>query len=202
MYSGPSRASQEAGGRIGPARSCSEAGQGTESPPFLAGELAADFEAFYARHRDSVARTLALGFNDPELGFEAADEAMVRAYRNWSKVSRYDNPEGWVFRVGLNWGRSWMRRRLTATIKAPMLVDHGKSPTIEDLATDPDLAQAVAALKQDHRIVVVLRFERDYTVAQIAQILGVAEGTVKSRLSRALNLLAVELAATRPEEQR
>ena len=35
-----------------------------------------------------MARTLALGFNDPDLGFEAADEAMVRAYRNWSAVSQ------------------------------------------------------------------------------------------------------------------
>lgn len=107
-----------------------------------------------------------------------------------------------MFRVGLNWGRSWIRRRLTATIKAPMLVDHGPPPTIEDLASDVDLARAVARLKPDHRIVVVLRFERDYTVAQIAETLGVAEGTVKSRLSRALDLLAGELAATEPEEQR
>ncbi len=70
-----------------------------------------------------------------------------------------------------------------------------------DLASDLDLARAVAGLKQAHRVVVVLRFERDCTVAQIAGILGVAEGTVKSRLSRALDLLAGELAATEPEEE-
>lgn len=202
MYRGRSKAVQRAGGRIGPVRSCSEESRSAESPPFVAGDLAADFETFYARHRDTVARSLALGFNDPDLGFEAADEAMVRAYRNWSEVSRYDNPEGWVFKVGLNWGRSWLRRRLTATIKAPLLVDHHRSPTIDELAADPDLARAVATLKRDHRIVVVLRFERDYSVAQIAEILGLAEGTVKSRLSRALTVLAGELANTRTEEQR
>ncbi len=202
MHRGRSRASQQAGGRDGPLRPGWEASERSESPPFVAGELAADFEAFYARHRNTVARTLALGFNDPDLGFEAADEAMVRAYRNWSEVSRYANPEGWVFKVGLNWGRSWLRRRLTATVKAPLLVGRRTSPTIEELATDPDLARAVASLKQDHRIVVVLRFERDYTVTQIAETLGVAEGTVKSRLSRALDLLAGELATTRPEEHR
>lgn len=203
MRQGRSRASDGAGDSGGADGPWPEAEGRPESPPFVAGELAkADFESFYTRHRDGVARTLALGFNDPELGFEAADEAMVRAYRSWAKVSGYDNPEGWVFRVGLNWGRSWIRRRLTATIKAPMLVDRSPSPTIEALASDPDLARAVAGLKQAHRIVVVLRFERDYSVAQIAEIMGVAEGTVKSRLSRALKLLATELATMEPEEQR
>lgn len=88
----------------------------TGSAPFRV-EPADGFEVFDAEHRDAVARTLAFAFNDRELGFEAADEAMVRAYRDWAKVSTYGNPEGWVYRVGLNWGRSSLRRKMTATMR-------------------------------------------------------------------------------------
>ena len=168
----------------------------TSSIPFQVDDAAlANFEEFYAQHRDAVAQTLALGFNDVELGYESADEAMARAFRSWSTVSEYDNPEGWVFRVGLNWGRSWLRRRVTASIKAPLFVER-RVPTIEELAVDPDLQTAIAELMPKQRIVVALRFHHDYSIPQIAEALDVAEGTVKSRLNRAMKLLATRLATT------
>lgn len=152
------------------------------------------FETFYTDHRDLIGRALCYSLNDRDLGFEAADEAMVRAYRQWSTVSTLANPEGWVFKVGLNWGRSWIKRRLTAALKAPLLASPGPSSTpMEQLATDTDLAAAIAGLQHSHRAVVVLRYQMDYSVAQIAEALGVPEGTVKSRLSRAMKHLANDL---------
>lgn len=139
---------------------------------------AGDFERFYEQHRDSVAHTLAFAFNDQDLGYEAADEAMVRAFRRWTEVSTYENPEGWVFRVGLNWGRSWIRRRVTATLKAPILAAERPTARMEELAADPDLAAAIGRLRPDHRVVIVLRYQRDWTVAQIATALGVTTGDV------------------------
>lgn len=203
-HQGSSR-SPERASAVGSAVSCVAAGasvrQDIEAVPFRVENDVASFEDFYAKQRDSVARTLAFAFNDPELGFEAADEAMVRAYRAWPEVSGYENPEGWVFRVGLNWGRSSIRRRFTATMKAPMVAAERRTESIEDLAADTDLAAAIASLKRDHRVVVALRFQRDYSIAQIADVLGIAEGTVKSRLSRALKRLGAILAATESEER-
>jgi len=57
-----------------------------------------------------VYRALAVALGDPDLAREATDEAMLRAYARWSRVGAYDNPGGWVFRVGLNWATSWWRR--------------------------------------------------------------------------------------------
>lgn len=152
------------------------------------------FESFYAHHRETIARALAFAFNNRDLGYEAADEAMARAFRRWSSVSSYSNPEGWVFKVGLNWGRSSVKRRFTALIKAPMLLAvDSRAGTIDEMAPDPDLARAIAGLGHDHRAVVVLRYFLDYSVAQIAEVLNVPEGTVKSRLSRAMDRLAAEL---------
>ena len=69
-----------------------------------------DFEAFYRDGYADIARALAVTLGDLDLAQEATDEAMVRAYVRWQKIGAYDNPGGWVYRVGLNWARSARRR--------------------------------------------------------------------------------------------
>jgi DNA-directed RNA polymerase specialized sigma24 family protein len=73
------------------------------------------FEAFYRGGYADIARALTATLGDFDLAQEAADEAMVRAYVRWDKIRSYDNPGGWVYRVGLNWARS-TRRRLTRAL--------------------------------------------------------------------------------------
>lgn len=145
------------------------------------------FEDFFAEHRDRVGRALALTLSDEDLGFEAADEAMARALQRWDKLQNYANPQGWVYRTGLNWARSWMRRRKRGRDKAPLIARPAASC---DRPIDPDLSDALAGLSDDHRAVIVLRFYWDLTIEQTAEVLGIAPGTVKSRLSRALDKLA------------
>lgn len=143
-----------------------------------------EFDAFYRRERASLYRSLALTLTDHDLAAEAVDEAMVRAYQHWRRLSRYDNPSGWVYRVGLNWAISRTRRsrRRPPVADLPMHVEQPQLP-------DPQLAAAVAALPTRQRAVVVLRFDRDWSLEQIAEALGVPTGTVKSRLHRALAAL-------------
>lgn len=149
-------------------------------PPALA------FEAFYENHRDDVGRCLAMTLGDAALGFEAADEAMARAYQRWDQIRSGPNPSGWVYRTGLNWARSWLRRRRRSTEKAPLLArPDSHSPYL----VDTDLAEALDLLSDDHRAVVVLRYFYDWSVDQTAEALDISAGTVKSRLSRALDQL-------------
>ncbi|MGI9604239.1 MAG: sigma-70 family RNA polymerase sigma factor [Acidimicrobiales bacterium] len=149
--------------------------------------VALPFEAFYDLHRDSVARALALTLGDPGLAGEACDEAMVRAYQRWNRIGRYDNPAGWVYRVGLNWSRSWIRKR------SRMQLGEAVDDAVESVVNDGVLEAAVARLSIKLRAVVVMRYYLDWSTEQTAVALGVAEGTVKSRLSRALDRLADEL---------
>lgn len=148
------------------------------------------FDDFYLEHRDRIARAVALSLRDPELGGEAADEAFARAAQRWHQVSTYDNPEGWVYRVAVNWGRSWLRRLRRERDRRPLLT----SPAIaEDRVVDVDLEQALELLSRDLRSVVVARFLLDWSVDQTADALGIPPGTVKSRLSRALRQLGREM---------
>lgn len=148
----------------------------------------AAFEAFYRAHRDEIAAALALTCGNVVVGAEAADEAMARALARWASVGAMDNPAGWVYRVGLNWSRSGFRRTRREDLGAPVEELARLDPNI-----DPDLADAIATLSVDHRSVVVLRYLLEYSSAETAEALGISEGTVKSRLSRALDQLRARL---------
>lgn len=171
--------------RVEPARAHH---RGDETTVELASETATvrtiDFDAFCEREHRTLARALALALDDRELGRDAAAEALSRAWSRWSSVSQMDNAAGWVYRVGLNWGRSRLRRhRREVTTAFP--------PELGASAADFDdgLAAALAQLSADHRAVVVARYYLDWSEATTADALGIPPGTVKSRLSRALTQL-------------
>ena len=157
----------------------------------------ASFEAFYLAHRDEIGRCLAVTVGDTALGFEAADEAMARAFERWADVADGPNPSGWVYRTGLNWARSWLRRRRRSRVKAPLLA---RADAVDAPLVDTDLADALAGLSDDHRAVVVLRYFYDWSVDQTAEALEISPGTVKSRLSRALDDLNHRLGTHDDEE--
>lgn len=149
----------------------------------------ASFEDFYRTQADRVYRALALSLGDAELARDATAEAMARAYARWSHVSRVDNPGGWVYRIGLNWATSWWRRRRREH-PLPADLDPAAAPVDADAVT---VLAALRRLDTRSRAVVVCRVLLDLSTAQTAAVLGVAEGTVKSRLARALAMLRTSL---------
>lgn len=150
----------------------------------------ASFEAFYRANRAGVGRALAITVRDPSLAAEAVDEAMARAYERWQHVEKLDNPVGWVYRVGLNWSRSLLRR---ATRPAPIWLT-ANPVVLDDTGLDPAVDRALGELSVDQRAVVVCRLLIGYSEAQTAKALGIRPGTVKSRLSRATVRLQQRLA--------
>jgi RNA polymerase sigma-70 factor (ECF subfamily) len=150
-----------------------------------------EFEDFYKAYRPKLARALALALGDRDLGIEAADEAMVRTYQRWSRVRTYRNPMGWVYRVGVNWGRSRLRR-LKKEVSGRDDSDPVPSPE-----TGVGVLQLVGALPLDQRTVVVLRYYLGFSTEETAAALGIEQGTVKSRLSRALDRMNESLGGER-----
>ena len=148
------------------------------------------FEGFYRGHANHLRRALCLALGDLDLGIEAADEAMTRACERWDELDINDNPVGWAYRVGLNWARTRQRRLRWR--------DHRPIPEREVLVVpgDTELAQALHGLSTDHRAVVVCRYYLDWSTEQTAEALGIALGTVKSRLARALDILQRRLEAS------
>lgn len=152
------------------------------------GVVGVDFETFCVHEQPSLTRALVMALDRRELGRDATAEALTRAWERWDHVSSLDNPAGWVYRVGLNWGRSRLRKR-RREVSTAFVPERTQSPTDHD----DRVTTAIAGLSHDHRDVVVARYYLDWSEAQIAAALDVPAGTVKSRLHRALQHLEAEL---------
>ncbi len=152
-----------------------------------------DFDDFFRAHHPAVVRSLSLALGNDQLGRDAASEGFAKALQRWGRVSQFDNPQGWVYRVGLNWGRSRWRR--TRREVSDQVTSDARRSMVDPEPHDPRLVPAVRGLSVEHRSVIIARFYLDWSEQQIADALGIRPGTVKSRLSRALERLAAELDA-------
>ncbi len=149
------------------------------------------FSGFYGATYAGLVAQLYAYCGDHGEAQDAAQEAYARAWTRWRHVSAMDDPRAWVARVGYNLVISRWRRARTV---AKTLVRHGPPPPVPE--PDPGLADTVAALRRlpvAQRRALTMFYLGGFSVAEIASLEGVAEGTVKARLSRGRQALAATL---------
>jgi RNA polymerase sigma-70 factor (ECF subfamily) len=149
-------------------------------------------EVYHACYRRLVAQLYAFT-NDVTEAQDVVQEAFARARARPRVFADVDNPEAWLRTVAINLvRRKWRRRRLLDTI----LLRERPVQRFAEPGPEPDRADltgALAAIPHHYREVVVLHYLADLPVDEIAAVLGVPTGTVKSRLSRARTALAAKL---------
>ena len=128
-----------------------------------------------------------------ELGADLAHEALARAYRDWRTVGALDRPGAWVRRVLINLAIDAQRRRAREALAFSRLDPNPTTAPAE--ATGEAFWGAVRALPERQRAAVALYYIEDLPVAEIADVLGVAPGTVKTSLFMARRSLAETLGA-------
>ena len=147
--------------------------------PDPTGALARLFE----QHADELVRGLiAAGYADAS---DAVQEAFVQAVVHWRRIARYDDPLAWVRRVAINKARNRSRSRRRQSALADRLGERESRVVGVLEGPDDDVIEAVAALPQQQRLVVALFYYSDLSIRQVADVLGVSVGTVKSQLHAA-----------------
>jgi RNA polymerase sigma-70 factor (ECF subfamily) len=165
-----------------------------------AGDLGA-FEDLVARYQERAVRlawTLAGG--DAE---DAVQEAFVKAYRSLDRFRAGSAFRPWLFTIVANEARnrrrSAGRRERLAIRVGSVSTAAGLAPSPEDEAVADDrrrrLAAAIETLDDRDREVIACRWFAGLTEAEMAEVLSCRPGTVKSRLSRALDRLRAALPA-------
>ncbi len=155
-------------------------------------QMPANFDDFFRSEYPRLVPMLHAVLGDRARAEDVAQEALVAAQRAWGKVHTYDKPGTWVRRVALNRASNVRRSRGR---EAAALSRIGTSTSV--LATEPPndehLWDLVRALPERQRNAVALHYVEDSSVADIAEVLGCSEGSVKTHLSRARATLAQQL---------
>jgi RNA polymerase sigma-70 factor (sigma-E family) len=118
--------------------------------------------------------------------------ALAKTYQAWDRIEDRAALDGYVRRAMINTHISWWRRRKfeeypTDELPDQPIADHAGRSDLQD-----SLRSAVERLPQRMRAAVVLRYYEDMTEAEVADVLGVSLGTVKSTVSRAVAKLRVD----------
>ncbi len=150
-----------------------------------------EFDRFYTRELPGVLALCYAVTRGRQHAEEVAQEAFYRAYRDWQDIGRLDHRAAWIRRVALNLSYSRLRRwraearalvRLGPAVAAPEITPETESYWEHVRALPPRQAQVTA-----------LAILEDRSTADIAEILGIEESTVRVHLARARKKLASAL---------
>lgn len=159
------------------------------------------FEALYHSTRSSLgAFVSARGVTDAD---DLVSEVFLGVFRYLGSFSGQEAEfRAWLFRIARNKIADWFRAkgRGAPTVAFPEGFDHYGGDVESEAATGlarEDLAKLSATLNPDQAEVLVLRLVGDFTVAQVAQVMGRSEGSIKAHQRRALAQLREHLTQTR-----
>ncbi len=123
---------------------------------------------------------------------DLVQSALAKTFLAWDRIEDRGALDGYVRRAMVNTHISWWRRRRveefpTDEIPDQAVVDHSVNSDLQE-----SLRRAVDRLPQRMRAAIMLRFYDDMTEAEVAEVLGVSLGTVKSTVSRAVAKLRID----------
>lgn len=150
------------------------------------------FEEFFRHEHKSVLGLAFVLTGNQWVAEDTAQDAFTAAFRRWASISAYDSPQAWVRRVTCNHAVSALRRRVREA-KALLRLAGRTTSYIELDEGDEAFWQAVRRLPARQAQAVALYYMEDYSIGEIADVLGCSEGTVKTHLSRARDAVAREL---------
>jgi RNA polymerase sigma factor (sigma-70 family) len=160
-----------------------------------------EFAEFYRASWDPCLRAVTASLVEPRLAEDLVAEAFARAWVSWREVRHHPAPQAWVVRTALNTGVSWWRRRRReVALTGDENTGRGTSGADRLVAVDQGdgldaaLLASVRRLPAREREVVVFRVFLDLDTETTARHLGIAPGTVRAHLSRAMAALRQDVA--------
>jgi RNA polymerase sigma-70 factor (sigma-E family) len=147
------------------------------------------FEDFVKARSAALVRYGYVLTGNPHDAADLAQEALARLGSAWSRVRRKDDPEGYarttMARLHISRWRRLRRERLSGEPPDQAYAD----PGFDRVEGDGGLWRALATLPPRQRAVLVLRYYEQHTDEEIAALLGISRGTVRSQAARALDKL-------------
>lgn len=151
-----------------------------------------DFSAYMSARWSALARSAVLLGCTTHEAEDLVQTTLIRCYTSWDKIAKAHERDAYVYRVLVNAHTKSRRRRWWSERSTDQLPEHVTSDPTGQVDDHDALREAVAALSPPNRAAVVLRYYAQLSEAETAHVLGIAPGTVKSRVARAIAQLSAD----------
>lgn len=141
----------------------------------------ADFDAVFRAHYAPLVRALTVACGDREVAADSVQDAFTRAYARWRRISRYDDPAGWVRHVALNRIRDHFRKAERGHRAVERLASQTASSVPGPEPVD-DVRALLATLPRQQRTALSLYYVAQCSVREIARAMDLTGGAVKYHL--------------------
>jgi RNA polymerase sigma-70 factor (sigma-E family) len=155
------------------------------------GARVVDFDEWVAVRGDALFRLAYVLTGNRADAEDVVQDALSRALPRWSRIVEADDPDAYVRRMVVNAHTSWWRRfRRREAPVAEVRLGESRDPDVEE---HDRVWRACLALPPEQRVAVVLRYYERLDYTEMADLTGVREGTLRSRVSRGLAALRATL---------
>lgn len=155
------------------------------------------FSQLYLRYQSKLVRYCARVLKDDVAqAADIVDEAMFDVWRSVGNFAGRSKPSTWIYSIARNKLISWLRKTSEVTLEDESILDALMNPAAtpaEELAMDDmqqQLLRLMDQLTDEHREVLKLTYFEDKSVKEVAELLGISENTVKTRMFYARKRLA------------
>ena len=159
-------------------------------------EREAAVEEYFSARAAGMRRTAYLVVRDWHIAEDMVQACFIQLYTHWPRI-RTETVDAFARRTLVNLCLSHLRKN-----RKERLTGAPPEGSAHDAAGDLDVHRTLAVLPPHQRAIVALRFLDDLSVAEVAHVMGVAEGTVKSQTARALATLRKHVPDLALEETR
>ncbi len=168
------------------------------------GEAGVFIEALFAKHHGEIYAYLLRMMRDPEVAADMAQDAFIKAYKNYETLEKPENARAWLYQIAHRVALDEIRRRKIIRFFPWTGESHGSAPSAEHLVMDArlsgDMQRALARIPERQRAALLLAELHDLTGLELAAALGVSHVAARALLTRARESLRQALAAERSAE--
>jgi len=153
------------------------------------------FDEFAGARLPAVLRFATALTGDPDLAKDLVQEVLIRVSGRWQEIGQLDRPEAYVRKMVVNEYLSWRRRswRLIPSGMSGHLTGRPSPDPADGYIERQALMAELAKLSRRRRTALVLRYYEGYSDAEIAEVMGCTQSTVRGHVFRALAALRIEL---------
>jgi RNA polymerase sigma-70 factor (ECF subfamily) len=165
-------------------------------------EEAGEFvETLFAKHHNEIYAYLLRMLREPELAADLAQDAFIKAYKNYDTLEKPENARAWLYQIAHRVALDEIRRRKIIRFFPWTGESHGSAPSAERLVMDAnlsgDMQRALARIPERQRAALLLAELHDLTGLELAAALDVSHVAARALLTRARESLRQALAAER-----